>query len=450
MVTAFFIADAYILDFVTNYAYKQRSVELLTRANIAASFIGNNEYDTNYQLLMLGDIEKNARVIYFDRDAKVLYDTAETGNLKGKIMSDPKALKALSGENVTEKTEQEDILYITAAVPVIRSGETIGAVYLKAHANELRDYSRQVQRNLLLISVIMCLIMTLVSYLIVRAFTASMSKLTARIKEMNENDSREQVEIKSNNEINELVVAFNKMVEKTDDVEARRQEFVSNASHELKTPLSSIKLICDSVLQTPDVDRATLNEFLMDMNDEVDRLTRIINKLLSLTKLDASVDEKEVLELSTFNIKPLVENIIRSLSPLAKNKHIKVQTLLLDDVFIRADADKIWEAIYNILDNSIKYTQNCGRVYIELYRDNKNVFITITDNGIGMAEEEMDKIFDRFYRVDKARARETGGTGLGLSIALGAIELHGGYIEVESYEEVGSLFRLVLPVETEL
>jgi len=450
MILALVIADVYILNFVMDYTYKQRYMDMLTRANIAASFVGDNGYDDRYQLNALAASEQDARVIYFDKDAKVVFDNAQSGNLHGKIMSDPQALMALSGENVTDKLEQGEDLYLIAAVPVTRNAETIGGVYVKSQANDITEYYSHVRNSLLILSGAVCLLLGVFSLLMARAFTAPISNLTSKIKEMSENDSREPVELSGNNEINELVSAFNKMVEKIEDVEVRRQEFVSNASHELKTPLSSIKLICDSILQTPDVDRNTINEFLVDMNAEVDRLTRIINKLLSLTKLDVSADEKEVLELTTFNIKTLAEDIVRALTPLAKKKHIKIQTLFVDDVFIRTDADKIWEAIYNILDNSIKYTQNCGRVYMELYRDDKNVVITITDNGIGMAEEEIDKIFDRFYRVDKARARETGGTGLGLSIALSAVELNGGYIEVESYEEVGSLFRIVLPVETEL
>ena len=182
------------------------------------------------------------------------------------------------------------------------------------------------------------------------------------------------------------------------------------------------------------------------MNEQVDRLTRIVNKLLSLTKLDSSIEEGEVFQFATVNLQNLVQNVVRALSPLAREKNILIETHLPDSVFHRVDADKIWEAVYNILDNSIKYTMPDGRVYVELYRDEENVYITISDNGIGMAEQEFNKIFDRFYRVDKARARETGGTGLGLSIALSAVEIHGGFIEVESREEEGSLFRIVLPV----
>ena len=190
---------------------------------------------------------------------------------------------------------------------------------------------------------------------------------------------------------------------------------------------------------------AVVNEFLYDMNDEVDRLTRITNKLLSLTKLDASAEESEMMELSVINLKNMMRRIVKALKPLAESKNINLETLFDDEVFVTADPDKLWEAIYNIAENSIKYTENGGWVYVEMYRDAQKVYITVADNGIGMKEEETDKIFDRFYRVDKARVRETGGTGLGLSIALSSVQLHGGEISVESHEGEGSLFRIIIP-----
>ena len=157
-----------------------------------------------------------------------------------------------------------------------------------------------------------------------------------------------------------------------------------------------------------------------------------------------------MVELSVINLKGLMRRIVKSLKPLAEEKKIDFEILLPEDVYATVDADKLWEAIYNIVDNSIKYTGENGWVYVEMYRDKQEVYITVADNGIGMQEEETEKIFDRFYRVDKARARETGGTGLGLSIAQSSVELHGGRIFVESRENVGSLFRIIIPTVANL
>jgi len=161
--------------------------------------------------------------------------------------------------------------------------------------------------------------------------------------------------------------------------------------------------------------------------------------------MDVSIQESDLIDHSLINIKSLIRRVVKALKPLADEKKIKLEVLLPEDVYASIDADKTWEAVYNLVDNSIKYTGEGGWVYVEMYRDGRDVYITVADNGIGMPENEMEKVFDRFYRVDKARARETGGTGLGLSIAKSSVELHGGNITVESREGEGSLFRIKMP-----
>ncbi len=444
------LVSVYIINMIRDYSVNGRKVDLLTKASILSSFAAESNFsgdlaEVNPFISMI-DVAQGARVMYLDKDAKVLYDTAESGSLRGKTMLEPQIVNALKGENVDREFIIDDKAYITAAVPVVKDRNTIGAIYIQASGEDIREYTSHMTSNLLLLSVSVSLLVGVFGFAMVNMFTASLSNVTSRIKDMSDADMRKTIDIKGSNEVDELVSAFNSMVEKINDLESRRQEFVSNASHELKTPLSSIKLICDSILQTSDMERDTINDFLEDMNEEVDRLTRITNKLLSLTKLDVTAEEGEMLEFTTVNLKSLVKRVIKALTPLAKQKNIKIKTLLTDNIFIRADSDRIWEAIYNIVDNSIKYSNDGGKVYIEMYRDRGEVFITVSDNGIGMAEGETDKIFERFYRVDKARARDTGGTGLGLSIALGSVELHGGRIDAESKENEGSLFRIVLPI----
>lgn len=443
-----------VMQVMQQYTIKTYSREVLENANRLAGFAG--EYLTGkadivaFSPALLTDRSPD-RVLLLDRDSRVLYDSSEALSQRGKIISAPWVLAGLSGENAVRRTEENGLHFVQVAVPVYSGRTAVGVLLAKASSERLYTYFSHLQYRLVVIGISGCLLVGLFAVFISSIFARPLSRLTSQIREMSETDARKLEHIRGGNEITELVSAFNLMVERIDDIDNRRQEFVSNASHELKTPLSSIKLICDSLLQNPDTDRAMVNEFLEDMNEQVDRLTRIVNKLLSLTKLDSSaVEETEAFNFSTVNLQILVQNAVRALSPLAENKNIMIETHLPDSVFLRVDSDKIWEAVYNILDNSIKYTPPDGRVYVELYRDEENVYITISDNGIGMAEGEFTKIFDRFYRVDKARARETGGTGLGLSIALSAVELHGGYIEVESREDEGSLFRIVLPLTNDL
>lgn len=272
--------------------------------------------------------------------------------------------------------------------------------------------------------------------------TYPVEKLTAFINNMPK-ESLQKAEVTSKDEIGQLAMAFNNLIERMAELEDKRHAFVSDASHELKTPLSIIKLLSDSLIQTENPDPEFIKEFLSDMNKEVERLTRIIERLLNLTQMDS---RQLNMNLEEIDMRELVGEIHRKLEPLAKNKNIEFKLNVPEEaVLLPVERDTITEAIYNIADNSIKYTEDFGEVSLELTHDLGNVSVVISDNGIGIPKEETVKIFDRFYRVDKARARETGGTGLGLSIALDSVKLHGGHIEVISEENEGSKFTIILP-----
>ena len=235
------------------------------------------------------------------------------------------------------------------------------------------------------------------------------------------------------------------MSEKVQNLEQQRAEFVSNASHELKTPLSSIKLMADSIIQTPDIDAELVREFLCDMNNEIDRLNRIVTKLLYITKMDTN-SEKVEKNMELVSVCDILNGIEKSLMPIAQRDEISLKFIAKQDIYIKAHKDTQWQGIYNIVDNAIKYSKEFGEVSVELTHDLTDVIITVKDNGVGISEDNISKIFNRFYRVDKARSRETGGTGLGLSIALSAIKIHGGDIIVTSEPNIGSTFTIKLPL----
>ena len=275
--------------------------------------------------------------------------------------------------------------------------------------------------------------------------TEPIRNLTEKLSKAADEEGDYIIEETTGGEVGKLIESFNKMTHHIRVQEEKRQEFVSNASHELKTPLSSIKLISDSLLNAPDAPKEMVDEFLTDMNVQVERLARIVDKLLTLTRMD-SASSVSRMEFAVADITELCSNIVKALRPLAEQKHIELEYNPELTVYSKIERDRMWEAIYNVLDNSIKYTRENGKVTMNLSKDEHNIIIEIKDTGIGIASDELYKIFDRFYRVDKARARETGGTGLGLSIALTAVELHGGNIQVESEEGEGSTFRIFIPI----
>lgn len=268
---------------------------------------------------------------------------------------------------------------------------------------------------------------------------------TQSLKTMADDKINEKLEVEGEDELSTLATAFNELSERFTVIEKQRTEFVSNASHELKTPLSSIKLMADSIIQTPDIDMDYVREFLTDMNEEVERLNRIVNKLLYITKLD-TLTETMSGSLELINLKDVVTGTHKNLLPIAEMEEKELVVNAKEDILIMANKDILWQAVYNIADNALKYTGDEGRVEISLVKEKKRAVISVKDNGVGISSEDVNRIFDRFYRVDKARSRETGGTGLGLSIAQSAVEFHNGAIEVESTPGEGSEFKIILPL----
>ena len=235
------------------------------------------------------------------------------------------------------------------------------------------------------------------------------------------------------------------MADKLEKVEETRQTFVSNVSHELKTPLSSIKVLSESILLENNVPKEMYVEFLQDINSEVDRLTVIINDLLTLVKLD----QKEIpLNFEEADLNELLEEIVKRLMPMADKKGVNVSLINMKPVTAEFDRVKLTLALSNLIDNGIKYTPEGGEVKVTVDCDHQHAFITVADTGIGIAEEEIGKIFERFYRVDKTRDRETGGTGLGLSITHSTVLMHNGSIRVTSKENEGTTFFVRIPLKT--
>ncbi len=417
------------------------------RANVVASIDIDkfDEYEIE-KIMETTPVEAEFRVIITDSNTKVYYDSFTEGSFTGKLYVDAPVPDVLVNNNSSSSYHKVDGKWvINAAVPIVKDGKTIGSVLVMSSGDSIDELIRHISLAIVLFGVIIILFVLIIGVFIATVLTKPIVKLTTFIKDM-PMDKLQKCELNSRDEVGDLVVAFNDLIERIDELEEKRRAFVSDASHELKTPLSIIKLLSDSLIQMNNPDPKFLKEFLSDMGAEVERLTRIVQRLLDLTKMDQTSKMKQEFA----SVGEIATEVYEKLLPLAENKEINfIFTKPDDDVLIPIDRDSITEAIYNIADNSIKYTENSGSVKMEIMRDLGNVLVRITDTGIGIPKEDMQKIFDRFYRVDKARARDTGGTGLGLSIAMDAVKLHGGYIEVSSEEEKGSTFTIVLPYDSE-
>lgn len=417
------------------------------RANIIASINIDtfDEYKISESMKTM-PIESGFRVIITDSQTKTYYDSFSEESYTGKMLVyEPITEVLVNNKNISMYYQKDGEWVIEAAVPIIKNQKTIGSVLVASSGEDIDKIVNHITWAIWIFGAIIVVIVFLLGVFVATLLTKPIVKLTTFIKDMPK-EKLQKCEVTSTDEVGDLVIAFNELIDRVDELEEKRRSFVSDASHELKTPLSIIKLLSDSLIQTPNPDPAFMREFLGDMGAEVERLTRIVQRLLDLTKMD----QTDRLQIDMVSICEIVTEVYEKLMPLAENKEIDfVITKPETDVLIPVDRDSVTEAIYNIADNSIKYTENGGSVKIDVMRDLGNILIRITDTGIGIPKDEIQKIFDRFYRVDKARARDTGGTGLGLSIAMDAIKLHGGYIEVSSEEEKGSTFTIVLPYNSD-
>lgn len=449
IVVVLLVLSSFLLNTLYSYLFDQKKMEVLTSANIIASIVSENFTDEyiSHKLPQM-PLEKTARAIVVDTESTVIYDSYKETSIKNKTFINFSITDALlsDGKNSSNAYKENGSWFIDAAVPIIKGGRTVGAVYLIQSGDSTEDVILHIRNALFILGGLIIVFVGIFSASMASVLTLPIERFTKFINNMPK-DSLQHVQINSRDEIGQLAIAFNNLIDRMAELEDKRRIFVSNASHELKTPLSIIKLLSDSLIQTENPDPEFIKEFLSDMNKEVERLTRIIERLLDMTQMDSSQTSMQFIHT---DIREIVQEVYDKLTPLAKNKDISLSLNQPDtEVILPVERDTLTEAVYNIADNSIKYTEPGGNVAISLSRDLGNVYIAVSDTGIGIPKEEVQKIFDRFYRVDKARARETGGTGLGLSIALDAVKLHNGHIEVKSEEAAGSRFTIALPYSEE-
>ena len=244
-------------------------------------------------------------------------------------------------------------------------------------------------------------------------------------------------------ETGEIMDAFYQMLDQIREADEAREEFVANVSHELKTPLASMKVLSDSIRNEENVPVEMYREFMNDIADEVDRENQIITDLLQIVKLEKKTEKPEPAPTDLDN---LLSEIVKMLEPLAGKRGIGLTYEKLQDVTADVDALKLSQALLNIVENAIKYNKDFGWVKITLDRDIQFAIITVSDSGIGIPEDSVGRIFDRFYRADKSHSNEITGNGLGLAISRSTILLHKGSVKVESKEGEGSTFTVRIPL----
>ena len=382
-----------------------------------------------------------SRILVTDDAGRILYDTRETGSAVGEYSFYTEIVQALLGNDAFSCNFRSGAFRSRASSPVLYQNQIIGAVYAYEYDTEQAALLEGLQANLLRLSAIIGAAVLVLSGVLSRALTRKMALLLTAIRQVREGAYSHRAQIRGRDEIAQIGQEFNSLTDRLQTTENARRRFVSDASHELKTPLAAIRLLTDSILQTDDIDRATAREFVADIGAEAERLSRITEDLLRLTRLDSGVLEPPVV----VDVLPVLEQVMRMMSLVAQEKGTELTYRAEGACTVLATRDEIHQIIYNLTDNAVKYSPSGSTVQVSLFREAGQVVLTVEDNGAGIPEEDLPRLFERFYRVDKARSRAAGGTGLGLAIVSDTVERRGGTVTAANRPSGGAVFTVRWP-----
>ncbi len=424
--------------------FENKKQELVNRANgISSALSGVDTLDgTAVAWAMKSlDLSTENRIVITDGGARVLYDnsTADTNVDKRLLLGE--VVEALGGKDVFYSRYRDGQFRSYAVVPVLVRGQVAGTVYLYEADSRQGDLLSSLQFNLLSVSLLILVVVLLVSAAVTTLLARRLGRLLHSVQKVHQGEYGHHTKVKGNDELTQLEMSLNELSDRLLQTESSRRQFVADASHELRTPLASMRLMADSILENEGISVETSREFVDDIRNETARLSRMADKLLTLTKLDA----QPVSQLEPVRLADAALRAVRMLTPLAKVKDIAICAELDEHCTVSADSDGCYQIIFNLVENAIKYSPAGQPVLVTLNRDGDSVVLRVRDQGNGIPVEEQQRIFDRFYRVDKMRAREAGGAGLGLAIVGAAVQQFNGHIDVESAPGAGCCFIVTFP-----
>ena len=442
-----------IMSAYESRAVSNRSIDILSQAKILA----NQMVDTGYvegtssetitaQLEQLSQIY-DGRVMVIDSSFHIVKDTYDLDT--GKTIISEEVVKSFQGREISNYDSQSR--YIEMTIPLVRNDpekelqETIGVMLVSVSTDNIASTLSYMQSRALILGLVIAILLFAFGFLIAGRITRPFREMASSIQEIQTGygDNDGELNIDKYTETAQICEKFNKLYSRMKLLDDSRQEFVSNVSHELKTPLTSMKVLADSLNGQEDVPVELYREFMQDIGNEIERENKIINDLLSLVKMDKSASD---LNIASVNINEMIEQILKRLRPIAEKQQIELVLESFRPVTAEIDEVKLTLAITNLIENGIKYNKENGWVHVSLNADHQYFYVKVEDSGIGIPEESLEHIYERFYRVDKSHSREIGGTGLGLAITRNAVLMHRGAIKVFSTEGEGTMFTVRIPL----
>ncbi len=427
-------------------AVSNRSIDVLGQAKILGNQVVTYGYmkDTsleviNAQLEMLSTIY-DGRVLIVNSSFQIVKDTYELDT--GKTIISEEVVKSFQGEEITKYDSKNR--YIELAIPLKKEGleQSLGVLLVSVSTDSIMLNYGYLKDNALIIELASLVVILGFALFWSGRLVRPFGKLAKYLEEVQAGDE-EALMVADYTETEAISDAFNELWGRMRAIDDSRQEFVSNVSHELKTPLTSMKVLADSLLAQGDAPVELYKEFMGDIAEEIERENKIINDLLSLVKMDKAAG---TLNVSVVNINELLELILKRLRPIAEKQNIELVLESFRPVSAEVDEVKLSLALNNLVENAIKYNKPEGWVHVSLNADHKYFFVRVEDSGIGIPEEALEHIYERFFRADKSHSREIGGTGLGLAITRNAVLMHRGAIKAHSKEGEGTVFTVRIPL----
>lgn len=453
------IIRAGILENYEDRAVEVRISDVQTQLRIIANhLIAYNYLQDNSSEVIGAELEQlsnlySGRMLIINGNLKVVKDTY--GISEGRTIISEEVIRCMKGTSTANYDEVNGFIEIT--IPIIETvsakmateempegAEIVRGVMLTSVSTDSIAMTLEIlNRKAIIIECIMVFCILAIALFLAQVLIRPFDRVSRSISEIKEGYTDDPISVPDYLETEHIVDAFNSLLQRMKVLDDSRQEFVANVSHELKTPITSVKVLAESLLVQEDVPAELYREFMEDISEEIEREDKIINDLLALVKLDKSVAE---LKISAVNLNELTEIILKRLRPIARKNNVEVLLISKREVTAEVDEVKMSLILTNLVENAIKYNREQGTVEVTLDADHQFFTVQVTDTGIGIPEESIAQIYERFYRVDKSHSREIGGTGLGLAITRNAVLLHRGSIKAESVEGEGTTFIVKIPL----
>ena len=451
----FGILPMMILGSMTNRSFRQvqtesRMIEAQNECAIISSRITRGGYlnadvldpSIEVELDTIAD-QFNGRIVIVDSNYKIIKDTFDLA--VGKTHVAPEVIKGFRGERGSTQDRKKHFFALSVPIYDETPEKGIGGVLVMTASTEsLANVADKVKEKASFFQLMTTLVVILGGLGLSRLLMRPFDRLQKNLDRVSDGDLDEVINEKFYAETRQISTAVQTTLNRLRSVDRSKDEFVSNVSHELKTPITSIRILADSLMSMEEVPVELYQEFMTDISDEIDRESKIIDDLLTLVRMDKRAAE---LSVDQVDVNQLIQQILKRLRPIARRRNVEITYESVREVTAEIDETKFSLAISNLVENAIKYNVEGGWVRVTLDADHRFFYIKVADSGIGIPKESQEHVFDRFYRVDKARSRESGGTGLGLAITRKVILMHHGAIRVNSTEGEGSVFTVRIPLK---